>query len=107
MTKLDKLMGLPKLADEKRLDPEGIMHGKRHKKVYPQHWEARYWGKTWLLLPHKMLRPDIEWGQVPPELCEDLQKELNWWTEYRPETKTFPVRFIACVPVECDREVIK
>jgi len=135
MTKMDKLMGMPKVADEKKIDPPKDRHpGTKHKKTaYPPHFKIFAWGvsggKTELSIwPSKTVRGEEDWrhdegrqwGKIKvfdwsPEYHQfmtlakqgKLDAALKIYGKHHPETLTWPVRFIHIPPIATEREVLK
>lgn len=131
MTKMDKLMNTPKVADEKRIDPK--TNKRNHKKTkYPPHFQIRCWGvsgnKTELSIwPSKMMRGENDWRrdeglQLGNTLIYDWSDEYRLYMKYaqngeldkaleilgkhHPETLTWPVRFIHIPPLDTKREIL-
>ena len=113
----------PKVADAKRIDPSPKVPGKHHKKKYSPHWQVRSIG----LWPSKSLKTSTKWHNT---LCTDstyvmyrrseeyqqaqdflrageLDKALEIYTKYHPETAEWPVRFISVPAMVTTREVLE
>ena len=112
MSKYGKEVGIPKAADQRRVDtPECPRQGmgKRRKKEYPPHWKVSLHNFGYTLDPHRepcKIAPSWCWDGDAKRNRYDLPGLLAWAAATYPETATMPVRFINCQPIECGREVI-
>lgn len=108
MSKTDKIMEVPKPADEKRADPpEPHQLKARVRKVYPPHMQVRRYGEGgFYVKPHGL--PHLNHWIYYDHWVDrtDLPGILRWFEGRYPETCGLPVRFINCAPIECGREVI-
>jgi hypothetical protein len=123
MPKHDKLLGIPKPADVKRIDSIDNTKRSHHKKKFPPHWEIRSYG--WIY-PSKRLKgttewefEKVKWGNI---CCYKHSKEyekiktffeagqlddaLAIYAKHHPETANWPVRFINLQPMKTSREII-
>lgn len=122
-------MNLPKVADEKRIDPKEKTNNKHKKIKYPPHFQVRCWGvNTFHIIPSKLVRGEDKWrfdegrpfGQYHKvygyseeykQFLEygksgNLDKALEIFGKHHPETLTWPVRFIHVAPLDTKREIL-
>lgn len=131
MTKSDKQDGIPKVADQKRIDPpQPRGKGTRKKKQYPPHWQIRSFG----IWPSKILRSHTpgeksdswHWELIPEGrynikcygFSKDYENARNFleagmldealaiYAKHHPETANWPVRFVNGPPMKTTREVL-
>jgi len=111
MSKYGKEIGIPKAADQRRVDaPEAPRQqkGKRRKKVYPPHWECRLWafGNAYVhITPSVTVKGMKPYGEFPKG-CNSIQERLDLLAERYPETAEWGVRWLSGAPQPCNRTLI-